>query len=91
MDVTDTYLLLVWCIETLQLIKWKLIFLHYIYIFQDIDEKKKLQLKSQTENATLNKNNSDDIDKFIGIHHQHLWVQPHIIEYNEMIKFINHF
>ena len=33
--------------------------LHYIYIFQDIDEKKKLQLKSQTENATLNKNNSD--------------------------------
>ena len=33
--------------------------LHYIYIFQDIDEKKRLQLKSQTENATLNKNNSD--------------------------------
>ena len=33
--------------------------LHYIYIFQDIDEKKRLQLKLQTENATLNKNNSD--------------------------------
>jgi len=33
--------------------------LHYIYIFQDIDEKKTLDFKSQTENTSLNKNNSD--------------------------------
>lgn len=33
--------------------------LHYIYIFQDIDEKIRLELKSQTENTSLNKNSSD--------------------------------
>jgi hypothetical protein len=28
-------------------------------------------------------------EQYIGINHQHLWIQPHIIKYDELIKFIN--